>query len=152
MSPQQRLNFCTARLPSTHELELKTSTPLVLIVDDDDDNLLLMGYVLEMLGVSFLAANSGYEGIQIAHQHRFSLVLLNISMPQCDGIQVLKRLQRTTHYRRTPIVAVTALASKRDRSRLLTSGFTNYLVKPYMIDDVSRLVKQYLPIERLKAG
>lgn len=118
-------------------------SPLVLVVDDNEDSLVLIGYVLEMLGINFIAAESGEDAITLSREHRFSLVLLDIVMPNCCGLSVLERLKASSNYRNIPIVAVSALALAADRSRLLASGFADYLAKPYALDRIDALVQKH---------
>lgn len=116
-----------------------------LIVDGHDDNLLLMEYALEALGLSFMSATCSHEAIQLAGQHQFSLVLLNVSLFGRTGISVLKHLRKQRRYRTTPIIAVTAMAFPKDRTRLLAAGFSDCLIKPYTLDDLDSLIHQYAP-------
>ncbi len=115
-----------------------------LIVDGHDDNLLLMEYALEMLGISFVSATCSHEAVQLAHQHQFSLVLLDVAMFGKTGISVLKNLRKQRRYRTTPIIAVTAMAFPKDRTRLLAAGFSDCLIKPYMLGDLDRLIHKYV--------
>ena len=118
--------------------------PLVMVVDDDDDNLTLLEYALELINVSFRAVKTGHEAIALARQHQFSLILLDILLPDMNGIQVLQWLRQHTDNGYTPAIAVTALCREGDRDRILESGFTDYLLKPFMLDDLTRMVSQYL--------
>lgn len=120
------------------------STPLVLVVDDDDDNLVLISYALELMGVNFVAAGSGHEVMSISRQYSFSLILLDILLPDMSGVSVLRWLRKNAGTRQVPVIAVTALAQAKDRDRILKAGFTDYLLKPYMLDDLSAMVQSCL--------
>ena len=120
---------------------------LALVVDDNDDNLLLMQYALEMLGVAFVAATSGDEALQLADQHLFSLIFLDIVMSGKSGISVAQILRQQRCYSKTPIIAVTALAFPKDRLRLLAAGFSDCLIKPYLLRELDVLVGKYRPVQ-----
>ncbi|MEO0456958.1 MAG: response regulator [Cyanobacteria bacterium P01_A01_bin.114] len=118
--------------------------PLVLVADDDDDSLVLMSYALELLGVTFIATKSGHEAMAISNQYEFSLILLDILLPDADGIQICQWLRQNPRTWQVPVVAVTALAQPADRDRILKAGFTDYLVKPYMLEDLNSLIQRCL--------
>lgn len=120
------------------------SKPLILVVDDDPDNLLLLAYTLEPLGCSLLTAADGLTALQRAQTHQPDLIFLDILMPYMDGIEVITQLRQKAKTKNIPAIAVTALARKEDRERLLRAGFDDYLSKPYMIEDVEALVQRYL--------
>jgi DNA-binding response OmpR family regulator len=120
-------------------------TPLILLADDHEDSLLLMSYAIESLGINFVAARTGREVMALAYQHPFSLVLLDIVLPDINGIRLCRWLRQNQHTQNSPIIAVTALAQLRDRQTVMEAGFSDYLVKPYMLDELDALIKKYLP-------
>lgn len=120
------------------------SLPTVLIVDDHGDSLLLLSYIFEDLGYSTIQGSSGREAIDLTAKHQPDLILLDILLPDMNGLTVIRHLRKLPGMQRTPIIAVTALVSKLDRSKIIAAGFTEYLSKPYMIDDVADVVNQYL--------
>ncbi|NEP20221.1 MAG: response regulator [Leptolyngbya sp. SIO4C1] len=116
----------------------------ILIVDDDEDNLLLMSYALETLGLKATMARTGREAIVLASQQRPTLMLIDIVLPDVNGIDVLTQLRRLPQLLNVPAIAVTALARAVDREQIFAAGFTDYLAKPYMLEDLNRLIQQYL--------
>ena len=102
----------------------------ILVVDDDPRNLTLAVTVLEQAGHEVLSAGSGAEGIAAAHAPAPDLVLMDVQMPGMDGITVLKRLRAEPRTAALKVVALTALAMKGDRERLIKEGFDGYLEKP----------------------
>lgn len=117
---------------------------LVLLADDNDDNLLLISYAMELLGIEFITAQTGQDVIFLAGQHSFSLMFLDILLPDINGTVVCKWLRQNSANRELPIIAVTALARPSDRNLILEAGFTDYLLKPYMLDDLSAMTLKYL--------
>jgi CheY-like chemotaxis protein len=65
-------------------------------------------------------------------------------MPYMDGIEVVTQLRKDSSTKAIPVIAVTALALKEDRERLLQAGFNDYIIKPYMIEDIEATVQRHL--------
>lgn len=123
---------------------LHSKQPTVLIIDDNDDNLLLLSYALEELGCSTVQGSSGRDAIELAATHTPDLILLDILLPDMNGMTVIKHLRRHAALRRIPIIAVTALARAAERSEITAAGFTAYISKPYMLDELYSLVGRYI--------
>ena len=102
----------------------------ILVVDDDGRNLRLAITMLEQAGHQALGAQSGAAGILAALEHLPDLVLMDVQMPEMDGISALKRLRADSRTASLRVVALTALAMQGDRERLLAEGFDGYLEKP----------------------
>jgi len=102
----------------------------ILAVDDDAMNLRLAVAVLEEAGHEVLSAEGGAEGVEAALAHAPDLVLLDVQMPGMDGISALRRLRAEPRTATLKVVALTALAMRGDRERLLAEGFDGYLEKP----------------------
>ena len=102
----------------------------ILVVDDDPRNLRLAVTVLEQADHDVLSAQGGAEGIEAALAHAPDLVLMDMQMPGMDGASALRRLRADPRTAALKVVALTALAMKGDRERLLQEGFDGYLEKP----------------------
>ncbi|GAB4385205.1 MAG: hypothetical protein Kow00121_49870 [Elainellaceae cyanobacterium] len=132
-------------LPFKNEIRQRNSQlPLILAVDDDDDNLLLISYVLETFGCQCISQTDGEAALAIAKEHRPDLVLLDILLPNVDGIEFVHRLRQDSMTADIPVVAVTALARSEDRQTILLSGFTDYISKPYMLEDLEAVIRRYV--------
>lgn len=131
------------QLQSESEL-LKMSQYSVLIVDDDEDNLLFAHYAVEQLGYQVAVASSGSEAITTAFSLFPDIILLDIMLRDISGIEVLQHLRQHKQFEAVPIIAVTALAHDRDRVIAMAAGFSDYLIKPYMLDDLEAMIKQHL--------
>jgi two-component system cell cycle response regulator DivK len=106
------------------------SGELVLLVEDHALNLELARDVLLLRGFRTLEARTAADGIALAMQYRPDLVLLDIQLPDMDGLAALRRLRAMPDMAAIPVVAVTAFAMHEDRERLLGAGFDGYLAKP----------------------
>lgn len=118
--------------------------PLILVVEDDEDNLFLLNYAIEAFGCRFVGQSSSQLALAAAKTYQPDLILLDILMPGMDGIQLLQRFQQDPSTRQIPVIAVTALARAEDRQMLLQAGFTDYISKPYMLEDLETLIHHHL--------
>ena len=118
--------------------------PLVLAVDDNQDNLELLTQILDLFGCECVGAVDGYAALSAAVDRQPDLIVLDICLPDIDGIEVVKRIQQNPEIRHIPIVAVTALAKPEDRARILQAGCVEYLSKPFNIKDLERVMRQHL--------
>jgi two-component system cell cycle response regulator DivK len=115
---------------------------LVLIVEDNSLNLELMRDILEVHGFEILTAQTGTQGLELALDREPDVVLLDVQLPDLDGLEILRRLRSDRRTAQTPIVAVTAFAMRDDRSRFLDAGFDEYLAKPIDIKTFPQQVRE----------
>ncbi len=123
--------------------------PLVLAVDDNHDNLELLTQILDLFGCECMGAVDGYAALSAAVHRPPDLIVLDICLPDIDGIEVVKRIQENPELRHIPIVAVTALAKPEDRERILKAGCVEYISKPFNIKDLETIVRQHLNSQML---
>ncbi len=100
----------------------------ILVVDDSLDNQLFVRMLLTSQGADVSVANNGKESIDLALNGDFDLILMDLQMPICDGVQATKKLRASGYSK--PILALTANAMKEERIRCLSQGFTDYVSKP----------------------
>jgi signal transduction histidine kinase/DNA-binding response OmpR family regulator len=112
----------------------------ILVADDSVDNQLLMQRILNMHGAGVKLVGTGREAIAEAVKNGPHVVLMDLQMPDLDGMAATKQL-REMHYR-GPIVAITAHAMKEDRDRCLNSGFDAYLSKPINTEELVATVSE----------
>ena len=119
---------------------------VVLVVEDNERSLKLACDVLRLRGYTPLEARTGAEAVALAAEHDPALVLMDIQLPDMDGVSALCELRADQRTADIPVVAVTALAMKGDRERLLEQGFDGYLAKPInvrtFVDDLAPLMDQ----------
>lgn len=120
--------------------------PKILVVDDNEDNLLLLTCALEQLKCSLLTAIDGQTTLSLAQIYQPNLILLDILLPDLDGLEVLSQLRQNPKTQEIPVIAVTALARAEDKRRILLAGFNDYISKPYMLDEVEAIVKRHLSL------
>ena len=116
----------------------------ILIIDDDP---VCTGVLLAMLGDDYhvSTANSGSGGIEILNSMIPDLILLDITMPEVNGYQVLKFLKTDSSRANIPVVVISTLVDSSDRDFALKLGANDYVNKPIMPDVIQKMVDQYLP-------
>ena len=117
--------------------------PQVLVVDDDERNMKLFRDVLQASGYRTLEAATGQQAVELALEHRPDLVLMDIQLPDFDGVEALQRLRADERFSSVPVLALTAQAMDGDRERFLAAGFDGYLSKPVDIAEFVATVKRY---------
>lgn len=113
----------------------------ILVVDDSLDNLVLIKRLLTLSGAEVETANNGRDGVEKALKGNFSLILMDLQMPDMDGYEATKELRSRGFDR--PIIALTAHAMKEERKRCLESGFDNHLSKPIDREALIHLLSEY---------
>ena len=116
---------------------------LVLIVEDNEKNLKLVRDVLQVKGYRTLEAPTAEQGIALAREHGPDLVLMDIQLPDLDGVSALARLRADPATAGICVVALTAFAMKDDRERFMGAGFNGYLVKPLSIREFPDQVRAF---------
>ena len=102
----------------------------ILVVEDNEKNMKLFRDVLSATGYRTLEATTGGEAVELATEQAPDLVLMDIQMPDIDGVEALRRLRADERTAAIPVLAVTAQAMQGDRERFLAEGFDGYLSKP----------------------
>jgi CheY-like chemotaxis protein len=114
----------------------------VLVVEDNEKNMKLFRDVLDASGYRTLEATTGGEAVAMASEHTPDLVLMDIQLPDLDGVQALHRLRADPRTAGIPIVALTAQAMQGDRERFLAAGFDGYMSKPVNVRDLIGTVRE----------
>jgi two-component system cell cycle response regulator DivK len=124
---------------------------LILIVEDNDKNLELVRDLLQVKGYRTLEATTAPSAVALAAAHRPDLVLMDVQLPDEDGVSALGRLRAEPGLAAIPVVALTAFAMREDRARMLAAGFDGYISKPIdlrlFLDEVARQCRR-APAER----
>jgi two-component system cell cycle response regulator DivK len=118
-------------------------TAQVLVVEDNEKNMKLFRDVLAATGFRTLEATTGEQAVALACEHAPDLVLMDIQLPDFDGIEALGRLRADERTASLPVLALTAQAMEGDRERFLAAGFDGYLSKPVNVADFVATVERY---------
>ena len=115
----------------------------ILVVEDNEKNMKLFRDVLQAAGYRTLEATTGGRAVELATEHGPDLALMDIQLPDIDGVEALGRLRADARTASIPVLALTAQAMEGDRERFLAAGFDGYLSKPVNITDLVATVKRY---------
>jgi two-component system cell cycle response regulator DivK len=115
----------------------------VLVVEDNEKNMKLFRDVLQASGYRLLEATTGEQAMALAAEHQPNLVLMDIQLPDIDGVEALGRLRADARTASIPVVALTAQAMHGDRERFLDAGFDAYISKPVDVLEFVKTVKQH---------
>lgn len=106
-----------------------TGKPTVLVVEDNPDNMITVKAVLAD-GFTVIEAVNGREGVEKAKKYLPDLILMDIALPEMDGIEAFKAIRSDGRLQHTPVIALTASALKEDRKLVLAHGFNAFIAKP----------------------
>jgi two-component system, cell cycle response regulator DivK len=115
----------------------------ILVVEDNPRNMKLVRDVLQATGYRTVEATTGERAVELASEHGPDLVLMDIQLPDIDGVETLGRLRADESTAAIPVIALTAQAMKGDRERFLAAGFDGYVSKPVDIAGLVAIVKQH---------
>jgi len=110
-----------------------------LIIEDNEDSRVLITRLLEKSGYRTLLAATGREGMTAALQRKPDFIILDIQLPDMDGLDVLRAIRSSASGYRIPVIAMTSYAMSGDRQRFLASGCDEYIEKPI---DPQRVISQ----------
>ncbi|HPQ44791.1 MAG TPA: response regulator [Syntrophales bacterium] len=102
----------------------------ILIVEDNEQNMYLINYLLTKKGYATLKATTGIDGIAAAIREKPDLILMDIQLPDIDGLEATKRIRESGADGSIPIIAVTSYAMVGDREKAIEAGCTGYVEKP----------------------
>jgi signal transduction histidine kinase/DNA-binding response OmpR family regulator/HAMP domain-containing protein len=132
-------------LEDLHRSQRALAGKAVLVVDDDMRNIFALSTVLEEQGMTVVAADNGRDAISILQSRRdVDIVLMDIMMPEMDGIDTMRALRKLPHLRSLPIIAVTAKAMKGDREKCIEAGAWDYLAKPVDTEQMLAVLRAWL--------
>jgi CheY-like chemotaxis protein/CHASE3 domain sensor protein/putative methionine-R-sulfoxide reductase with GAF domain len=114
----------------------------VLVVDDDVRNIFAITSGLEGCGMHVIYAESGPQALELLDSQRdLDVVLMDVMMPEMDGLEALRRLRQLDHCRHLPVICVTAKAMKGDREQCLSAGASDYITKPVDMEQLRSVLR-----------
>jgi CheY-like chemotaxis protein len=164
-SPERLLDEVTlflhqveSQLPDDRQRMLRTArnrdTALegrrVLVVEDDARNIFALSSILEPKGAKIDIARNGREALEALseadrNRSRIDLVLMDVMMPEMDGLTAMREIRRRPEWKKLPIIALTAKAMKDDLERCLAAGANDYIAKPLDVDRLLSLIRVWMP-------
>src|SRR5262245_30895890 len=132
-------------LSDLHDSDRILAGKKVLIVDDDMRNIFALATVLEEHAMQTISADNGRDAIRLLQtEPGIDIVLMDIMMPELDGMETIREIRRDPKLRKMPIVAVTAKAMKGDREKCIEAGAWDYLSKPVDTEQLLAVLRAWL--------
>ncbi len=116
----------------------------VLVIEDNVDNMEVMRQILEEDGYKVLKAETGQQGLDVALEARPDFILLDIQLPDIDGLEVLQKIRSSEIKDDIPVIAVTSYAMAGDREKIMAAGCNSYIEKPIDPEKVISRIRQIL--------
>ncbi|MDD5716714.1 MAG: response regulator [Sulfuricurvum sp.] len=101
-----------------------------LIIEDNENNMELISFILEANGYETIKAENGLSGVEMALSENPDYIILDIQLPDIDGLEVLKRIRGSEKGKTVPVIAMTSYAMSGDEERMLSAGCNGYIEKP----------------------
>jgi two-component system cell cycle response regulator DivK len=117
---------------------------VVLIVEDNQMNMKLVRDVLQFKGYQTLEANSGREGVRLAIEHLPDLVLMDVQLPDINGMTAFEEIRAHPRTRHIPVFVVTASVMPQDQQRIAASGFDAFISKPIDVKSFVETVGRFV--------
>ncbi|ESA37009.1 multi-sensor hybrid histidine kinase [Leptolyngbya sp. Heron Island J] len=134
---------------ATPNIEQSIVAPLILLAEDNEANLITLSSYLRAKGYRIQVANNGQEAIELAQAEPPNVILMDIQMPEMDGLTAIRHIRQLPDLAQTPIIALTALAMKGDREQCLAAGANLYLSKPVKLKQLVLSIKELLADETI---
>ena len=116
----------------------------ILVVEDNETNMYLIRFMLEKSGYEVIEAREGAVGVELAVKEKPDLVIMDIQLPDIDGLEATKRIRASEADSDIPIIAITSFAMAGDKERALAAGCTGYIEKPINPDTFITEIEKYL--------
>jgi CheY-like chemotaxis protein len=133
--------------PIPPKINKLTETGSILVAEDDPVNMLLISEVLRKMGFKVIGVKDGQEVLDVlSHQYPI-LILMDINMPEMDGYTATRHIRQMPPPQcNIPVIALTADAMKEDKERCLAAGMNAFISKPFRLEEMEALLKNYIPI------
>ncbi len=128
-----------------HQIDRQPLEPaLILLAEDNQGNINTLTSYLSAKGYRTIVAENGREAIELVQTQRPDLILMDIQMPEMDGLAAISWIRQHPHLAQIPIVALTALAMEGDREQCLAAGANEYLTKPVKLKQLAATIQQLM--------
>ena len=116
----------------------------ILVVEDNETNLYLIKFILEKSGYEVIEAREGAVGVELAIKEKPDLIIMDLQLPDINGLEATKRIRASEADSDIPIIALTSFAMAGDREKALAAGCTDYIEKPIDPETFISEIEKYL--------
>jgi len=120
----------------------------ILYIEDNPQNMRLVSKMLKIGGYDMIEAVDGLSGVAVAAREKPDLILMDINLPDIDGLEATARLKADPTLAHIPVIALTANAMHGDRERFIASGCDGYLAKPVTKNELINTVNHFLGVQQ----
>lgn len=118
----------------------------ILIVDDEADIVKTVSIMLEMEGFEVITSQDGLDGLKKAYAHSPDLIILDMVLPGLSGNEILELLRKDAHYKKTPVILITAQIQKPNPSDLKEYAPDYFLSKPFSLENLKDKIYELLKV------
>ncbi|MGI8731844.1 MAG: response regulator [Pyrinomonadaceae bacterium] len=122
----------------------EVSKPTILVVDDFDDTRLLLRTWLERKGFNVIEAENGHEAVAQAESERPDLIIMDLEMPELDGLAATRKIRSLKDLDKVPVLAVSAYGAEQFREDALAAGCNEYVSTPFEPEDLELLIRSFV--------
>lgn len=130
------------------EMKDEMNKPLILIVDDNEQNLQVLGKLLQLHPYRLALARNGAAALEFVRRKQPDLILLDIMMPEMDGITVCEKIREEFSGVHLPVIFLTALSETEDKLRAFAAGGVDYITKPFVKEEVFARIDVHLRLKQ----
>ena len=121
---------------------------LILVVDDSIDNLTMISLALQQSGYRVATATNGAEALQVASLTNPDLIIMDLAMPEVDGLESTRQIRQDANLKDIPVIALTAFSTDGFRRAAHETGFDGYLTKPVDFDRLHDLIGRLIGLAK----
>lgn len=116
----------------------------ILVVEDNETNMYLIRFILEKNGYEIIEAKDGTSGVELAIKEKPDLIIMDLQLPDINGLEATKRIRASEADSEIPIIALTSYTMVGDREKALAAGCTGYIQKPINPETFMSEIEKYL--------
>ncbi len=141
---RENLERASSEVPAEDVLRNNHSGKIVLVADDEPINREIAEILLGSAGVVVHLANDGEEAIELAKQISYSVIFMDMQMPRVNGLEATKAIHALEKHNKTPIIAVTANATHKDKKMCLEFGMSDFITKPFSPEELFEILLKWI--------
>jgi len=122
----------------------------VLLVDDIESNLDVLDSILSLAGFTVTSCSNGFDALEKFSKYKFDIILLDLRMPEIDGIEVMQKIRESKAGKLLPIIAVTASIFDESKEDLIKLGFDEVVLKPFKNSELFSVMDRFLDVTLLR--
>ncbi len=148
----KEIKVANAMVVSAEKTGCSSNAITVLVVDDNEESNVTVSNYLLAKGFGVIVARSGMQAIELALEKHPDLILMDVQMPEMDGLEAIRHIRSDERLADIPIIALTALAMQNDRERAIEAGADEYLSKPIRLKELVDQMYDLVSSSRVKVG